>query len=102
MRRAERRKMRKLEVAAISALVCVAIFFALQHPDLLSGRIIGFSHDAILGEHLEVKSISGDVVALITLVLSIAVLFKTIRRRLAGRKRSGPQRLIRGGRPEDS
>jgi len=94
--------MRKLEVAAISALACVAIFFALQHPDLLSGRIIGFSHDAILGEHLEVKSISSDTIALISLVLSIIVLFKTIRRRLADRKRGGPQRLIRGGRSEDN
>lgn len=96
--------MRKIEVAAISALVCVVIFFALQHPDLLSGRIIGFSHDAILGEHLEVKSISSDIIALIAFVLSILVLFKTIRQRLADRKwkKGGPQRLIRGGRSEDN
>ena len=94
--------MRKAEVAAISALACVVIFFALQHPDLLSGRIVAFSHDAILGEHLEVKLISSDIIMLITFVLSIVALFKAIRRRLTDRKREGPQRVIRGGRSEDN
>ena len=100
--RAECKEMRKLEVASISALTCVVIFLVLQHPDLFSGRIIGFSHDAILGDHLEVQSIFSDIIALIILALSTVVLFKTIRRRLAARKTKGPQKLIRGGRSEDN
>jgi hypothetical protein len=94
--------MRKLEVAAISALACVAIFFALQHPDLLSGRITGFSHSAVLPDHLVVRSIASDIIDFVGVVFGVAVLFKSIRRRLADRKTGGPQKLIRGGRSEDN
>lgn len=92
--------MRKLLVASVTAAICILLVLAFQHPEILAGSDIRFVTDPFFGAHLVVRSKVGDVVAGLIFVLIVLTLTKTIRRRLADRKK-GPQRLVRGRRSEE-
>ena len=98
--------MRRIKIAAITALIIIGVVLLLEHPEILTdGASAHWFSDSILGDHLAVSSYALDFIEILTAALALVAAFFGIRRRLKQRpawKRRYSMEAISGGKPPRS
>lgn len=98
--------MRRIKIAAVTALITIGVVLLLANPEILTGGAsANWISDSILGDHLAVSSYALDSIEILTAALALVAAFFGIRRRLKQRsvwKRRYSMEAISGRRPRNA